>query len=170
MSQSYVGEVRLVGFSFAPAGWAICQGQLISISQNSTLFNLIGTTYGGDGQNTFGLPNLLGRIPIHQGSNGTSTYVPGQLAGQENVTVTVPQYPAHTHSLMASSNQSTSNSPGNNVVGSGLTVYTSEPPVNAMNSAMVGNSAGVNLPHNNVQPYQALNWVISLYGVYPSQN
>jgi hypothetical protein len=99
MSQPYVGEVRLVGFSFAPVGWSICNGSLVSISENPTLFQLIGTTYGGDGQNTYALPNLQGRIPVHQGSNGISTYVPGQITGVESVTVTLNQYPTHTHSL-----------------------------------------------------------------------
>jgi microcystin-dependent protein len=169
MSQPYVGEVRLVGFNFAPAGWNYCDGSLQSISQYETLYNLIGTTYGGDGQQTFGLPNLLGRIPIHAGSNGTNNYVIGQTGGVENVTLSLSQYPSHDHSLMASTNTGGSNNPSNQVVNQGLTVYSTSAPVNPMLPAMVGSSGG-NQPHNNLQPYLALNWIISFYGVYPSQN
>jgi microcystin-dependent protein len=169
MSTPYVGEVRLVGFNFAPVDWSICNGALISISQNETLFNLIGTTYGGDGQSTFGLPNLQSRIPIHQGSNGQNTYVIGQSGGVETVTLNINQYPSHNHSLMASTNLTGSSTPTSSVVNNGLTAYTADAPATPMLSAMVGNSGG-NLPHNNLQPYLALNWIIALYGVYPSQN
>jgi microcystin-dependent protein len=167
MSQPFVGEVRLVGFNFAPAGWMICAGQLLPISQYETLFNLIGTTYGGDGQQTFSLPNLLGRTPIHQGSNGTTTYVIGQPGGVETVTLNINQYPRHNHSLMASSNGGTLSTPTNNAVG-GLDAYSGITPVDAMNSNMLVGNGGSN-PHDNMQPYQVLNWVISLFGVYPSQ-
>jgi len=170
MSQPFVGEVRLVGFSFAPVGWAICQGQLVPISENETLFNLIGTTYGGDGQSTFGLPNLQGRIPIHQGSNGVSTYVMGEVGGVETVTLNLNQYPSHSHSLMASSDSTSGlSNPSNATVGSGLTVYGTATPVAPMSSVMVGASAGGSQPHDNMQPYLTLNWIISLYGIYPSQ-
>jgi len=169
MSTSYVGEVRLVGFNFAPVGWAICAGQLVSISENSTLFNLIGTTYGGDGQSTFALPNLQGRIPIHQGSSGASNYVIGQTGGLETVTLTTSQYPVHNHILLGSSNSGGVNNPANQTVGSGLKVYLNENPTTAMNTSMVGLSGGGNQPHDNLQSYQVLNWIISLYGIYPSQ-
>ncbi len=169
MSDQYVGEVRLVGFNFAPVDWLICNGALLSISANETLFNLIGTTYGGDGQSTFGLPNLQSCIPIHQGSNGTNTYVIGQYGGVETVTLNINQYPSHNHSLMASTNLTGSSTPTNNVVNNGLTAYTASAPATPMLSAMVGSSGG-NLPHNNLQPYLALNWIIALYGIYPSQN
>ena len=99
MSEPYVGEIRMVGFNFAPNGWALCNGQLLAISENTTLFTLIGTTYGGDGQNTFGLPNLQGRIPFHQGNS----FVMGQIAGTETATLVTNQLPAHTHALAASS-------------------------------------------------------------------
>jgi len=169
MSQPYVGEVRLVGFNFAPVGWMLCAGQLIGISENSTLFNLIGTTYGGDGQSTFGLPNLQGRIPIHQGSSGGSNYVIGQTGGVEGVTLSVAQYPSHNHALLGSSNAGGGSNPANNTVGSGLQVYSTQTPATAMNSNMVGFSVSSNLAHENTQPYLVLNWIISLFGVYPSQ-
>jgi len=169
MSTAYVGEVRLVGFTFAPVGWALCNGQLVPISENSTLFNLIGTTYGGDGVQTFALPNLQGRTPVHQGTlAGGSSYVMGQTGGLESVTLTIGQYPTHTHALLGSSNNASGNNPANNAVGGGLKVYMNEAPATAMNSSMVGLSGG-NQPHDNVQPYQVLNWIISLFGVYPSQ-
>jgi microcystin-dependent protein len=170
MSESYIGEVRLVGFNFAPVGWAFCNGQLLPISQYSPLFNLIGTTYGGDGQTTFGVPNLQGRIPIHQGVlAGGGSYVIGQTGGLETVLVGVTQYPAHGHALLGSSNSGNANNPANQTVGSGLKVYLTESPTTAMNTSMVGPSGGANQPHENRQPYQVLNWIISLFGVYPSQ-
>src|SRR5271168_3780724 len=104
MSNPFVGEVRLVGFNFAPQGWAFCNGAVLPISENDTLFNLIGTTYGGDGQSTFSLPDLRGRTPIHQGSSGASTYTIGALGGVEQVTVSINQYPTHTHAWLASQN------------------------------------------------------------------
>jgi microcystin-dependent protein len=169
MSQSYVGEVRLVGFNFAPAGWQFCNGQQIPISEFSTLFQLIGTTYGGDGQSTFCLPNLQGRVPLHQGNNGVSTYVPGETGGVESVTINLNQYPTHTHLLQGSGNNATLNVPTSNTAGVGLTAYSTLAPTLALNAAMVGLSGGGSQPHENRQPYLALNWVISLFGVFPSQ-
>lgn len=169
MSQPYIGEVRLVGFNFAPYGWSICNGQTISIADNSALFQLIGTTYGGDGQNTFLLPNLQGRIPIHQGSNGSNTYVPGQLGGVESVTLLMNNFPAHNHTLSAVSTAGGSNSPTSNVAATLANVYVTEAPTAAMNAAAIGPSGGGNQPHDNTQPYVALNWVIALYGIFPSQ-
>ncbi|MGA2742625.1 MAG: tail fiber protein [Bryobacteraceae bacterium] len=170
MSTAYVGEVRLVGFNFAPVGWALCNGQLVSISAYNALFNLIGTTYGGDGQNTFALPNLQGRIPVHQGSvSGGANYIIGQVGGLESVPLTLSQYPVHSHALMASSNPGNGNNPGSQTVGSGLKVYLNETPATGMNASMVGQSGGGSQPHDNLQPYQVLNWIISLYGVYPIQ-
>lgn len=171
MSDQYVGEVRLVGFNFAPIDWQICNGQLLAISENETLYTLIGTYYGGDGTTTFGLPNLQGSIPIHQGTNSFgTTYVLGQTGGAENVTIGTNQYPNHTHSLMASNNNTGSNTATGNVVNSGLTAYTAAAPNSAMLAAQVGTNGGGNQPHDNLQPYLALNWIIALYGVYPSQN
>ena len=170
MSQPFIGEVRLVGFTFPPIGWATCNGALQSIAQNSTLYNLIGTIYGGDGQQTFALPNLQSRIPIHQGSNGISTYVIGQQGGVENVTVTLNQYPRHAHSLMASSANTPTNLSDSDVLGGGVTAYSAGTPTVAMNNATIGLSGGGSQPHNNLQPYLVLNWIIALYGVYPSQS
>jgi microcystin-dependent protein len=173
MSEAYIGEIRLVGFNFPPVGWASCSGQLLSISDNPALFNLIGTTYGGNGQTTFGLPNLMGRIPVHQGSNGTTNYVLGQIGGAESVTIGIAQYPSHNHLLLASANPGSSPSPSGNTVGDFANVYrtvgpsTPPPP---MNSNVLGLSGGGNQPHENRQPYLVINWIISLSGVFPSPN
>jgi len=170
MSDSYVGEVRLVGFNFAPVGWLQCAGQSLAISDNSTLYNLIGTTYGGNGTTVFNIPDLRGRIPIHQGSNGVTNYTIGQPGGLEMVTLTLNQYPAHNHTLSGSSAGGGSGSPVGNVVGAASNVYTAAAPAIAMNSNTLGSGAGGSQPHENRQPFQVLNWVISLYGVYPTQN
>jgi microcystin-dependent protein len=173
MSNQYVGEVRLVGFSFAPANWQQCQGQILSISSNNALFNLIGTTYGGDGQSTFALPNLQGRIPIHQGTGASgTTYVMGQIGGSESVTITSSTYPTHNHALLASGAQAGVVSPGNNVLGQLSSAYSNETPSSAavMNNAVLGKSPGGSLPHDNLQPYLVLNWVIALFGIYPTPN
>jgi microcystin-dependent protein len=162
----FIGEVRAVGFNFGPAGWNICQGQIISISDNQALYTLIGTIYGGDGVSTFGLPNLQSRVPVHQG-NG---YVIGQLGGAETVTITASTFPTHQHSLAASSaDTSTTNSPAGNFMAAGSKIYRNVSPAVGMNPAMVGISDGGSLPHNNIQPYQAINWIIALNGIYPSQ-
>lgn len=172
MSTAFVGEVRLVGFNFAPSGWSICQGQLLSIANNEALYMLIGTTYGGDGQNTFNLPNLAGRIPIHQGRDAAgNVYALGQIGGSETATVASSQLPAHTHALMASTNSTgTVSNPTNNVVASGVKMFTPLlAPTDAMNPAMISVAQGGSLPHENRQPYQVLNWIISLGGIFPSQ-
>jgi microcystin-dependent protein len=171
MSDPYVGEVRLVGFNFAPVGWQLCNGQLLAISENSTLFNLIGTTYGGDGQSTFALPDLRGRVPIHQGSGAGQSYVMGQMGGVESVTINSNTYPTHTHSLQESTqNQSPVANPSNNAVGGNLRIYSNQAPTTAMSNAMISVASGGSQPHDNIQPYQAMNWIISLFGIYPSQN
>jgi microcystin-dependent protein len=165
MGQPFVGECRLAGFNFAPAGWAACQAQLLAISEYQTLFSLIGTTFGGDGVQTFGVPNLQGRVPIHQGSG----YTVGQLGGAEQVTLTTLQLPTHSHTLMASSSNGSANNILNSVLAACLTpVYLTNPnPTAAMSPGAVANSGG-NQPHNNIQPFLTLNWIISLYGIYPS--
>ena len=167
MSDSYIGEVRLVGFNYAPYGWAPCDGRLLAISDDNPLYSIIGTTYGGNGQSNFAVPDLRGRIPIHQGSNGTNNYAMGQMGGAESVTLAVSQYPSHTHNLMASSNSAGSSTPGNATVGVGPTAYISRAPTTAMNANMVGPSGGGNQPHENRQVFQVLNWVISLQGIFP---
>jgi microcystin-dependent protein len=172
MSQPYVGECRMGGWNFAPAGWAFCQGQLLPISENETLFNLIGTTYGGDGQSTFQLPDLRGRVPIHQGTGpGGVGFTVAQLGGIENVTLTVAQLASHSHPLLASSSNGNTNLLQNQVLaGNATQVYRVTSP--NVSAAMNGNTIrpdGGNQPHNNLQPYLVINWVISLFGVYPSQ-
>jgi microcystin-dependent protein len=170
MSQPFVGEIRLVGFNFAPVNWQFCAGQIVAISQNDTLFNLIGTTYGGDGQQTFGLPDLRGRVPVHTSS---SQGLPiGLIGGVENVTITTNTYPTHTHNLYGSTTTSSGlASPSGNLTGATAPIYRDGAPnsASAMNSAMIGIAQGGNLPHNNLQPFQVLNWIIAMYGVYPSQ-
>ena len=170
--ETYVGQLLCVGFNFAPVGWALCDGSLLSISQNEVLFNLIGTTYGGDGQSTFGLPDLRGRTPVGTGPlAGGSTYVIGQKGGAENVTLSLQQYPSHIHPLAATSNNGNSNNPGGNLLAAGQAIYSSNTPepVFALNKAAVTLSPGSGQPHSNLQPFLTCNWIISLYGIYPSQ-
>lgn len=163
MSQPYIGEIRMVGFNFAPVGWAFCDGSLQPISQNDALFNLIGTTYGGDGQNTFALPDLRSRIPIHMG-NG---YVIGENGGVETVTLITSQIPAHSHVPQSSSNAASQNSPANAVwAQTAAPQYSDLAPAAAMAAAQ---SSGGSQPHNNLSPYLCVNFVISLFGVFPSQ-
>ncbi len=167
---TYVGELRLVGFSFAPQGWQNCDGSILPIAQNDTLFTLIGTTYGGDGQSTFALPDLRGRAPIHMGPGpGLSPQVIGSKGGVESVTITMNQYPAHTHSLLASSNAGSSNNATGAVLGNGQPIYSSAAPSVLLNAVVEGNSGGGNQPHDNLQPFLTLNWIISLFGIFPSQ-
>jgi microcystin-dependent protein len=166
----YVGQVLLAGFNFAPVGWHFCDGSLLPISEYDTLFNLIGTTYGGDGINTFALPDLRGRTAISQGTGqGLSTYVIGQIAGVESVTIASNTYPNHTHSLFGTSDSGNSQNPTGALVGVGQNIYRAEAPTETMNATMCGPSPGNSLPHENRQPYQVCNWIIALYGVYPPQ-
>jgi microcystin-dependent protein len=165
----YIGQIVLAGFNFPTAGWAFCDGSLLSISENSALFNLIGTTYGGDGVNTFGLPDLRGRTAVGQGTGiGLSTYVMGQIGGAESVTINAQTYPSHNHLLSGTSDTGDAQNPSGAVVATGVHIYKVETPVLTMNSAMCGPS-GNGTPHENRQPYQVCNWIISLVGVYPSQ-
>lgn len=165
MSQPYVGEIRMVGFNFTPDGWMFCNGQLLSISEYETLFNLIGTTYGGDGQSTFALPNLASRFPIHQGAGN----VIGQLAGTETVTLTLNQIPAHNHSLMAVAAAGSEASPsGAAWAESALEQFSTAGPTGTMGATL--GQAGGGQPHDNMSPFLAINYVISLFGIFPSQN
>jgi microcystin-dependent protein len=172
MSEPFVGEIRMFGFQFAPRNWAICQGQLMAIAQNDALFALIGTTYGGDGQATFGLPDFRGRIPIHQGTGpGLSNYPIGQNSGSENVTVTVQQIPSHSHNMYASTSGVRTTSPANDYLGSGeADIYNRNTTASqtSLNSA-IGNAGG-SQPHNNIQPALCVNFCISLFGVFPTRN
>jgi microcystin-dependent protein len=167
MAQPYVGEIRMFAGNFAPAGWMFCEGQLLPISEYETLFQLIGTTYGGNGQTTFAMPDMRGRLPIHQGNGFTLA----QSGGVEQVTLTNNQLPIHTHPLIATSDLATSTSPGGaylSTADTGLKFYGSASPTVAMSSNLVGNTGG-NQPHNNFQPYLCVDFIISLYGIFPSQ-
>jgi len=166
MSSPFIGEIRMVGFTFAPAGWAFCDGSLVPISENDALFNLIGTTYGGDGQNTFALPDLRGRAPMHVGSG----FVLGQVGGTETVTLTVSQIPAHSHAAQAQNTVGNQAGPANSVwANSTLNQFTAPPASNAMNPLNV-QSAGGSQPHENMMPFLTINFIISLFGIFPSQN
>ena len=168
MSDPYIGEIRMFGGTFAPAGWAFCDGQLLPISENDALFTLIGTTYGGDGQETFALPDLQGRVPVHQG-NG---FVLGQKAGVESVTLTTQQLPIHTHAFLASQDQGATTNPPSNVVASipgGGSAYIQDQAAVAMNQQSLMPQGG-SQPHENVQPFLCISFIISLFGIFPQQN
>jgi microcystin-dependent protein len=171
MSEPYIGEIRLVGFNFAPYGWALCDGAVQSIAQNSTLFNLIGTTYGGDGQQTFNLPNLLGRVPIHQGANAYGTYVLGQASGTETVTLATSNIPAHSHQALGSSATAVTASPtaASYPATTASNLYVT-PPATTVAMTATSPSSGGNQPHDNMMPFVCINYVIALFGVYPSQS
>lgn len=170
MGQPFVGEVRLVPYNFAPVAWQFCDGRSIAISENDTLFNLIGTTYGGDGQNTFALPDLRGRTPIQQGTlQSGQTFVIGQVAGVETVTLSTQQMPAHSHLFIANSATSSQVSAVvNNTMSGGVDVYQKNAPGDPMAPGTL-TMAGGSQPHDNMQPYLTLNWIISLFGIYPTQ-
>jgi microcystin-dependent protein len=171
MGQPYVGEIRMFGGNFAPAGWMFCNGQILPISENETLFQLIGTTYGGDGQSTFALPDLQGRVPVHQGTFGGTTFIQGEKSGTETVTLTGNQIPTHNHLLTGSGNLGTSNTPQNNVLAqsSAVKLYLNLPPdINLGNQAIT--PVGGSQPHDNMQPFLCVSFIISLFGVFPSQN
>ena len=171
MAQPYVGEIRMFGGNFAPAGWMFCEGQLLPISENDTLFQLIGTTYGGDGQSTFALPDLRGRVPIHQG-NG---FILAATGGAEEVTITVNQIPNHTHVPQCNSGNGTSSDPANNFWAAqpALLQYVGPGVSNAnLNITLAANTlanTGGNQPHTNFQPYLCVDFIISLFGIFPSQ-
>jgi len=167
MATPFIGEIRMVGFNFAPVGWSLCNGQLLPISQYDALFNLIGTTYGGDGQSTFALPNLQSRIPFHTG--GGQNFVLGQLSGTETVTLTTNQIPVHTHALGASSAAGTQASPAGGVwAGSTLDQFSAEPNTNTMAPSTI-TATGGGQPHDNMPPFLVVNFIIAIYGIYPSQ-
>ena len=165
MGQPYVGEIRMFGGNFAPVGWMFCEGQLLPISENETLFQLIGTTYGGDGESTFALPDLRGRIPIHQG-NG---FILAETGGAEEITLTVNQIPAHAHPLIGSSTTGSQGSPAGALLATSalLDIYAPETSSSAMAPTAIG-PVGGSQPHTNFQPYLCVNFIISLFGIFPS--
>ena len=164
MAQPYVGEIRIFAGNFAPAGWMFCQGQLLPISENETLFNLIGTTYGGDGQSTFALPDLRGRVPIHQGNGFTLA----ETGGAETVTLTVNQIPAHSHPMLASSSIGSLPTAQSNVLAkvTNIDLYSGDVTDTPMTPVAV-TSTGGSQPHNNFQPYLCVSFIISLFGIFP---
>lgn len=179
MSFPFIGEIRMFGGNFPPYGWALCDGALLPISENDTLFNLLGTTYGGDGVQTFGLPDLRGRVPVHVGTLNGEQYVPGQKGGAETVTLSAATVPTHTHRLSASTAAptpatgpldiaaSTAYVPGSPVPKPKL--YVTEAPDATMAAATL-TAAGGSVPHENMAPFLAVNFIIALFGVYPSPN
>lgn len=170
MSQPYVGEVRLFAGSFAPSGWAFCQGQLVSIAENEVLFQLIGTTYGGDGETTYALPDLRGRVPLHQGTGqGLSVRTIGEQGGAESVTLLPSQLPSHTHDLRVSTAAATGMSPGGAVLAATATAsYGPGPATTAMAAGAIGSTSGNVQPHANMAPTLTVSYIISLYGIFPS--
>lgn len=166
MSSPFIGEIRMFGGNFAPAGWAFCNGALIPISENDALFNLIGTTYGGDGQSTFALPNLQSRVPIHVGPG----FAQGQTGGTETVTLTLNQIPSHSHVPQAQSAAGTAASPSNAVwANSSLGQFDNvNPPDSPMDPGALAPSGG-SQPHDNMVPFLAVNFILSLFGIFPSQ-
>jgi microcystin-dependent protein len=170
MADYFIGEIKLFPFTFAPKGWAVCQGQLLSIAQNQALFSLLGTTYGGNGQTTFALPDLRGRVPMHSGNGPVSL---GQLSGVENVTLTKSNLPAHTHTIAATSNVGTTQSfAGSTIASCSVDTISFYGPAEAMqplNPANVANAGG-SQPHSNCQPSLVMNFCIATGGVFPSRN
>jgi microcystin-dependent protein len=166
MSEPFLSEIKIVSFNFPPKGWALCNGQFLPINQNQALFALLGTTYGGNGQTTFALPNLRGRVPIHFGSEHDL----GEAAGSTSVTINIQQLPAHTHALMAS--QTNGDTPASNntvLAGTPAKIYGPPASLTTLNPASVS-SVGGSQPHNNMMPYLVLNFIIALQGIFPSRN
>lgn len=175
MSEPFLGEIRMVGFNFAPVGWLLCNGQTVSIQQFAALFALLGTSYGGNGTSTFALPNLQGRVPIHQGTgSGLSTYVIGESGGVQTTTLTVSQLPAHNHVVNASTSIGTQPGPSNHIPASvsGAApekIYTANAPNAAMNAATIS-IAGGSQPVGVIQPFLCVNFIIATSGLFPSRN
>lgn len=176
MSEPYIGEIRIFAGNFAPNGWMMCSGQLMQIADYDTLFNLIGTTYGGDGQVTFGLPDLRGRVVTHLGGVGAS-YALGQIGGAEQVTLTSQQTPQHTHAVNISGAAGNTDTPTGSVLSAAGPAGTTLTPYAAAGSgtqitmsATEATMAGGSQPHDNMQPYVAINYIISMYGIYPTQS
>ena len=176
MSEPFIGEIKIVGFNFAPRGWAKCDGAILPIASNTALFSLLGTVYGGDGRTSFALPDLRGRVPIHYGNGpGVSNYNMGQRGGVEEVTLTAAQMPAHSHTVRATKDEGTEGGPAGKYLAAGHgqeTIYKSMPDTakfKDMASGMIQPTGG-SLPHTNVQPYLGVNFVIALTGVFPSRS
>jgi microcystin-dependent protein len=173
MGEPFIGEIRMFGGNFPPAGWAFCDGQLMPISQNDTLFNLIGTTYGGDGQETFAMPDLQGRIPLHQGQGPgiSQNYQMGEKGGVESVTITTNTTPIHSHAFLASGDAADNPNVGGNIMATApqlqwLYGANATTPFNGQSISTIGGSQ----PHENMMPFLVVSFIISLFGIFPSQN
>lgn len=166
MADCFIGEIRMFGGNFAPMGWAFCDGQTLQIAQNDVLYSLLGTTYGGDGQTTFCLPDLRGRVPIHR----SSALPIGVKGGTERVTLTTAQIPVHTHQAMAQSLDGDKSAPTSNFWAKApVNLFSASPPTAPMSAAAI-QAAGGNQPHNNLMPFQVVSFIIALEGLYPTQN
>jgi microcystin-dependent protein len=165
MSQPFMTEIKIVSFNFAPKGWALANGQLLPINQNQALFSLLGTTYGGNGQTTFGLPNLRGLVPIHEGNGHTL----GETAGSTSVTLNIQQLPTHIHTVTASDANGAQPIPTGNVLAQANNLYTPPASLTALDPSTVSNVGG-SQPHNNMMPYLVLNFIVALQGIFPSRN
>lgn len=174
MSDPFVAEIRAVGFNFPPAGWALCNGQLLSIAQNTALFSLVGTSYGGNGTTTFGLPNLQGRAVMGAGDGpGLTPRVLGESGGESSVTLTQANIPSHTHNLVAANAVGTSTSPANAALAvgaNGTPMYTPASNASGTMHTLALLPSGSGAPHNNMQPYLTVNFIIALQGVFPGRN
>jgi microcystin-dependent protein len=165
MSEPFLSEIKLVSFNFPPKGWAFCNGQFLPINQNQALFALLGTTYGGNGQTTFALPNLRGRVPIHFGG----AHSLGEAAGSTSVTVNIQQLPTHSHTVMVNTAPATTANPANDFLGNANNMYAAPQNLTTMNPGTI-TPVGGSQPHNNMMPYLVLNFIIALQGIFPSQN
>ncbi len=170
MADPFLGQIQAFGFNFAPRGWALCDGQLLPIAQNTALFSLLGTIYGGDGRRTFALPDLRGRVSLHQGRGpGLSDRRIGAKGGQEMVTLTTQEMPSHKHSASGSNEEADSVSPAGRVPATGASAIYQTPPDAPMNANMIGLTGG-GQGHNNMQPFLVINWCIALVGAYPPRS
>lgn len=165
MSEPFLSEIKIVSFNFPPKGWALCNGQLLPINQNQALFALLGTTYGGNGQTNFALPNLRGRVPIHEGNGHTL----GEAAGSTSVTVNIQQLPTHVHFAKAVQSNADTPVPTNNMLATSNNLYSQPTSLTSLHPSTVANVGG-SQPHNNMMPYLTLNFIIALQGIFPSQN
>jgi microcystin-dependent protein len=171
MSEPFLAEVRIVGFNFAPRGWAFCDGQILPINQNQSLYSLLGTTYGGDGRTSFALPDLRGRVPMHVGSSNGTSHTEGQKSGEETHTLAANEMPQHKHVVMASSNAATVTNPQGNVLAATTSDVYTDSTTNLVSLASGSSlNTGGSQAHDNMQPYLALNFCIALQGLFPSRN
>lgn len=166
MSVPFLSEIKIVSWNFPPKGWAFCNGQLLLINQNQALFSLLGTTYGGDGRTTFGMPNLQGRTAVHFGNGFTV----GQMGGEQSHVLNATEMPTHTHAVYGTTSDADSDAPAGNYLGAAQNMYGPATSLTAINPSTVSTAAGSGQPHNNLQPYLVLNFIIALQGIFPSQN